>query len=204
MTSSTRKKRLAQFRIVSISNNDISNYVSVIADIGKCVTFTAKHTPQSFLGCPLSELDLVERFKYCDICFLLFESSRCVGYCFGYSAGDCFSQVADVAHSCGWREHQLFEHIPQASPRRSGCVFQVAILPEYHGLGFGRHLVEQATVAALASLPDGAVFAFIPESPRNTVSLNLALRLGYQTQEVFSTKNQNSEITKWREMSFHV
>lgn len=202
MIFSTRKQRLAQFRIVSISKNDISNYVSVIADIGKRVAFTTKHTTQSFLGCPLSESDLIERFKYCDICFLLFESSRCVGYCFGYSAGDCFSRVAGVAYSCGWREHQLFEHIPESLLRRSGCVFQVAILPECHGLGFGRHLVKQATLAALASLPDGAVFAFVPESPRNTASLNLALRLGYQTREVFSAENHNNGVKEWRVMSY--
>lgn len=202
MAISTRKHRLAQFRIAPISNNDVSAYISEIADIGKHIAFTPRYTQQSFLGCPLSELELIERFTYCDICFLLFESSRCVGYCFGYSAGDCFSRVTDVAHSCEWREYQLFEHIPQSSLRRSGCVFQVGILPECHGLGFGRHLVAQATTAALASLPDGAVYAFVPETPRNTVSLNLAIRLGYETQEIFSVKNDNSGVKKWRMMSY--
>lgn len=198
MSISTKKLRLSQFSIIPVEANEIFSHLPVISDIGKSVSLNSKEAQRSFLGCPLSRLELAERFKYSDVYFLLIDGSQCVGYCFGYSAGDSFSQAVEAAKSNEWGEYQLFKHLPQSSLKRSGCIFQVAIRPECHGLGFGRKLVEHATTKALTSLPNGTIFAFVPESPRNTASLNLALRLGYETQEIFPTESHNANIDKWR------
>jgi GNAT superfamily N-acetyltransferase len=177
------------------------DHVQEIAGISNRVALTPVHPQRSFLGCPLSVAELRERFEFFDICFLIFLRSDCVGYCLGYSAGGCFGRAINAANERGWREKQLFDHIPPSFDVSSGCVFQVAVVPERHGLGFGRHLVEQATLAALDSCPSGTIFAFVPEVPANLFSRNLALRLGYITQELFLTEHDKTGVTRWRLMS---
>lgn len=169
-------------------------YFQPIVDIGATCEYQKEVGSQfGFLGCPLKIDELRERLSIADTYCIAQVNEKVIGYAFGYSSGACFSHARDTANTMKWNERDLLNRLPTS--KGTGCLFQLALDPRFRLQGLGRSLCGLSTEMIIHHDPTNRSYGFIPESPRNTLSLNTAIRVGYRICSEFN--GDGNPVSKW-------
>ena len=166
---------------------------SLCAVSSQCFLEDSTDLRYGFLGCPMTYDAVLQRSAFADVYCFAVSNDQCIGYAFGYSAGETYGRVRHISREQSWGESRLLNHPPDST--NAGCLFQVALLPSarYHGLG--RVLVRIGTEFVLKHSHRNLSWGFIPADPMNSISLNTARRSGYSVYDEF--EGDSSPIARW-------